>query len=179
MRGWILAVVLAVAGPAFAEADQAETTQEKAAKPIPDPVMFVTTHTGTFGGERLTYRVEAGETRIAGDSGEPEASLFTYSYIKEKAGSDRPVTFVFNGGPGSASIWLHMGLLGPKRVVVPSDADADDGAAPYRLVDNPFSLLDKTDLVFIDPVGTGYSRAIGEGEDKNYWNEAGDAGSIA
>lgn len=179
MRGWILAVLVAVACPAFAEPDQTETTQEKAAKPIPDPVMFVTTHTGTFGGERLTYRVEAGETRIAGDSGEPEASLFTYSYIKEKAGSDRPVTFVFNGGPGSASIWLHMGLLGPKRVVVPSDADADDGAAPYRLVDNPLSLLDKTDLVFIDPVGTGYSRAIGEGEDKNYWNEAGDAGSIA
>ena len=72
-----------------------------------------------------------------------------------------------------------MGLLGPKRVVVASDADEDDGAAPYRMVDNPLSILDQTDLVFIDPVGTGFSQAIGEGEDKDYWNEAGDKSSIA
>jgi carboxypeptidase C (cathepsin A) len=89
------------------------------------------------------------------------------------------VTFVFNGGPGSASVWLHLGLLGPKRVVVASDADEDDGAAPYRMVDNPLSILDQTDLVFIDPVGTGFSQAIGEGENKDYWSEAGDKESIA
>ena len=179
MRGWIMALLVAVAAPAFAETDTAKTETEEAAKPIPDPVLFTSTHTGTFNGQRVAYRVEAGETYLKGDSGEPEASLFTYSYIKEKAGSDRPVTFVFNGGPGSASIWLHMGLLGPKRVVVPSAADADDGAAPYRLVDNPFSLLDETDLVFIDPIGTGFSRVIGKGEGKTYWSEQGDAASLS
>lgn len=141
--------------------------------------MFESRHTGTFGRQKMTYTVEAGDTQITNEDGKPAASLFTISYIKEDAGSDRPVTFVFNGGPGSASVWLHMGLLGPKRVVVASDADEDDGAAPYRMVDNPLSILDQTDLVFIDPVGTGFSQAIGEGEDKDYWNEAGDKSSIA
>jgi carboxypeptidase C (cathepsin A) len=89
------------------------------------------------------------------------------------------VTFVFNGGPGSASVWLHLGLLGPKRAVVASDADEDDGPAPYRMEDNPLSILDLTDLVFIDPVGTGFSQAIGEGENKDYWGEAGDKESIS
>ena len=177
MRALLMTLLLAFAAPAFAAPETAET--ETAAKPVPDPVMFVSKHSGVFGKEKVSYRVEAGETYINNDEGEPAASLFTYSYIKENAGPSRPVTFVFNGGPGSASVWLHLGLLGPKRVQVASDADADDGAAPYTLVDNPLTVLDRTDLVFIDPVGTGFSRAIGEGEGKDYWNEDGDGGSIA
>ena len=181
MRTLLLAMAMAVTLPAFAEPDakMTDAAKEEAATPIPDPVMFVSSHKGVFGSERLTYRVEAGETYIDNDEGEPTASLFTTSYIKENAGAQRPVTFVFNGGPGSASVWLHLGLLGPKRAVVASDADADDGAAPYTLVDNPLSILDQTDLVFIDPVGTGFSRAIGKGENKDYWSEAGDGGSIS
>lgn len=177
MRALIMALAVAFAAPAFAETSTAEATQEDTAKPIPDPVMFETKHTGTFGGTKVAYTVEAGETYIDGEDGEPAASLFTISYVADKADSSRPVTFVFNGGPGSASVWLHMGLLGPKRVQVASDADADDGAAPYTLVDNPRSILDRTDLVFIDPVGTGFSR--GKGEGKDYWSEAGDKASIA
>ncbi|WP_373002674.1 S10 family peptidase [Hyphomonas sp.] len=181
MRALLMAMVMAVATPAFAESELNKTDAEKteAAKPIPDPVMFESKHTGTFGTAKVAYTVEAGETYIKGEDGEPAASLFTTSYVADKAGSARPVTFIFNGGPGSASVWLHMGLLGPKRAQVASGADADDGAAPYRLVDNPLSILDVTDLVFIDPVGTGYSRTIGKGENKDYWSAAGDTASIS
>ncbi|MBI1399098.1 peptidase S10 [Hyphomonas sp.] len=180
IRAFLLALTIVSAAPALAapEATAAEKA-ETDAKPLPEPVMFTTTHTGTFGGQKITYRVEAGETQIRNSEGEPAASLFTIAYIRENASGPRPVSFVFNGGPGSASVWLHLGVLGPKRVQVASDADADDGAAPYTLLDNPLSILDVTDLVFIDPVGTGYSRAIGKGEDKDYWSEEGDGSSIA
>ncbi|KCZ47588.1 MULTISPECIES: S10 family peptidase [unclassified Hyphomonas] len=183
LRALFMAALMAMTAPAFAETDSAEAAKEAEAnttsRPVPEPVMFVTQHSGTFGRQKMSYKVEAGETQIKNKDGKPAASLFTVSYVQEKAGSDRPVTFVFNGGPGSASVWLHLGLLGPKRVVVASDADEDDGAAPYRMVDNPLSILDMTDLVFIDPVGTGFSQAIGEGENKDYWSEAGDKESIA
>nr|MCU0731698.1 peptidase S10 [Hyphomonas sp.] len=178
-----LALAIGCAVPAIAAPD-ASAVADKAAeknepKPVPEPVMFKSKHTGTFGGQKITYRVEAGETHIKNKDGEAGASLFTISYIRENVSGPRPVSFVFNGGPGSASVWLHMGLLGPKRVKVASDADADDGAAPYALVDNPLSILDVTDLVFIDPVGTGYSRPVGKGEGKDYWSEEGDGSSIA
>jgi carboxypeptidase C (cathepsin A) len=180
IRAGMLALAMAFALPAFAAPDETTpATAEKPDKPIPAPLMFRSTHTGTFGGQKITYRVEAGETQIKGEDDEPAASLFTISYIRENAPGPRPVSFVFNGGPGSASVWLHLGLLGPKRVKVASDADADDGAAPYTLLDNPLSILDVTDLVFVDPVGTGYSRTIGKGEDADYWNEDGDGASIA
>ncbi|MEZ5998338.1 MAG: peptidase S10 [Hyphomonas sp.] len=179
MRALIVALAAVLAAPALAETAPADAPKEEAAKPVPDPVMFESHHSATIGGTKIAYKVEAGETHIKNDDGDPAASLFTMSYIAEKAGENRPVTFVFNGGPGSASVWLHMGLLGPKRVEVASDADKDDGAAPYRLLDNPESILDVTDLVFIDPVGTGFSHAIGKGKNEDYWNEAGDKGSIA
>ena len=176
----LMALLLASASPALAAPDAKDATaKEEAAKPVPPPVMFTSSHKGTFGGQKISYRVEAGETYIAGEDGEPAASLFTISYIRENVAGPRPVSFVFNGGPGSASVWLHLGLLGPKRVAVASDADADDGAAPYALVENPLSILDVTDLVFIDPIGTGYSRAVGKGKNKDYWNEEGDGASIA
>jgi carboxypeptidase C (cathepsin A) len=169
-----------MSAPAFAAPDKSEEAEKEApAKPVPEPVMFKSTHTGTFGGQKMTYRVEAGETQIKNADDEIAASFFTISYIRENAGSPRPVSFVFNGGPGSASVWLHMGLLGPKRVKVASEADADDGASPYVLLDNPLSILDVTDLVFIDPIGTGYSRPVGKGEGKDYWSEEGDGSSIA
>jgi carboxypeptidase C (cathepsin A) len=176
----LIALVLAMSAPAFAAPDKSEEAEKEApAKPVPEPVMFKSTHTGTFGGQKMTYRVEAGETQIKNADDEIAASFFTISYIRENAGSPRPVSFVFNGGPGSASVWLHMGLLGPKRVKVASEADADDGASPYVLLDNPLSILDVTDLVFIDPIGTGYSRPVGKGEGKDYWSEEGDGSSIA
>ncbi len=140
------ALVFLTAGPA-AIAETPESESEEAEVAVADPVMFISEHSGRFGGERVNYRVEAGETFLRNDEGKPTASIFAFSYIREDADETRPVTFVFNGGPGSASIWLHMGMFGPKRVLVASDADEDDGAAPYTLIDHPDSPLDVTDLV--------------------------------
>lgn len=171
-------VLISVTSAIGASADTPAPSPEKTAE-VADPVMFISKHEGRFGGERIKYRVEAGETFLRNDEGEPTASIFAYAYIREDAGENRPVTFVFNGGPGSASIWLHMGMFGPKRVLVASDADEDDGAAPYILIDNPDSPLAVTDLVFIDPVGTGYSRAIGVGDSTDFWSQSGDTASVS
>ena len=146
---------------------------------IPPPVVSVTHGTGTFGGTRIAYRATAGETYLKDKDGKPLAAITSYSYVKEGAvDPHRPITFLWNGGPGSGSLWLHMGAFGPKRVVIPSDAK-DDGAPPYPIVDNTESLLDVTDLVFIDPVGTGFSRALGKTDPKDYWGVTKDAKSMA
>ena len=98
--------------------------------------------------------------------------------MKEPRDPARPVTFLFNGGPGSGSVWLQMGAFGPKRVAIPSDA-RDDGAPPYPLLDNPDSLLDVTDLVFIDPPGTGFSYLVGKTEPKEFYGVTADAKAVA
>ncbi|KRB82818.1 peptidase S10 [Sphingomonas sp. Root710] len=145
---------------------------------IPAPIMSVTKHKGNFGGQAIGYTATTGETYLTDKDGKPVAAIFATSYVKD--GGDpksRPVTFLFNGGPGSGSLWLHMGAFGPKRVAIPNALD--DGAPPYPLVDNPDSLLDVTDIVFIDPVGTGFARALGKKEAKDYWGVSADAKSIA
>jgi carboxypeptidase C (cathepsin A) len=149
--------------------------------PIPPPASFITNHEITAGGNNLKYEAIAAETYLKDDKGKPVASIWSVAYLKESVQdiTERPVTFVFNGGPGSASLWLHMGLFGPKLVKVKSDASEDDGAAPYKLLDNDHALLDLTDLVFIDPVGTGYSRVIGKGKVEDYWGLNEDAASVS
>lgn len=134
--------------------------------------------TGTFGRERVTYTATVEEQVLTDDKGTPKAAIVTTAYIAEPRDPLRPVTFLFNGGPGSASLWLQMGAFGPKRVAIPGDA-TDDGAPPYPILDNPDSLLDVTDLVFIDPVGTGFSHAIGDTDPKDYWGVTKDAKSVA
>ena len=133
--------------------------------PIPKPQSFVTSHQGTFNGKTIKYKATAKESYLKNSKGDSVASIWSVAYTQDGItnSSKRPVTFVFNGGPGSASIWLHMGLFGPKIVKVDSDAKKDDGAAPYDLRTNEHGLLDLTDFVFVDPVGTGYSRVIGKG----------------
>tara|TARA_R110002072_G_scaffold38314_20_gene111039 strand:+ start:15366 stop:16877 length:1512 start_codon:yes stop_codon:yes gene_type:complete len=133
---------------------------------------------GTFGGKRMDYTATVSETVLTNDKDEPAAAIVVTSYVAEPRDETRPVTFLFNGGPGSGSVWLQMGAFGPKRVAIPSDA-RDDGAPPYPILDNPDSLLDATDLVFIDPVGTGFSHLIGEGEGADYWGVTKDARSVA
>lgn len=165
--------LLLACGPGAVRADEHETPE------VAEPVRFETTAEGRFGGTRVRYRVVAGEMHLHDEEGRPAAALFSTAYIAEDADENRPVTFVWNGGPGSASVWLHMGLLGPKRVRVASEADEDDGAPPYRVEDNPATLLDLTDLVFVDPVGTGFSRVVGAGETSSYWSQQGDTDSIA
>jgi carboxypeptidase C (cathepsin A) len=167
-------------GPVMAQSAPSGGRGEAAARPaIPDPVVSVTRHSGVFNGQRINYRAIAGETYLKDKDGKPLAAITSYTYLKEgPVDPNRPVTFLWNGGPGSGSVWLHMGAFGPKRVVVPSDAK-DDGAPPFPIVDNPESLLDVTDLVFIDPVGTGFSRALGDTNPADYWGVTKDAKSMA
>jgi carboxypeptidase C (cathepsin A) len=153
-----------------------DTTQ-----PVPPPKSFKSNHEGNFGTNKINYMAIASETAMTNGQGDTTAYLWSVSYLRNDADirKNRPVTFIFNGGPGSASVWLHMGLLGPKIVQVPGKAEADDGAPPYPIVDNPYCLLDITDLVFIDPVGTGYSRVVGKGKVEDFWGLKEDAQSIA
>ena len=148
--------------------------------PPTKPVVKETVLSGAFNGKKITYRAVAGETRLKDKNGTVNGTIFSTSYIREgvKDKTKRPVFFVYNGGPGSASVWLHMGVFGPKRINIPSDA-RDDGAGPYELTDNAASILDVTDLVFIDPVGTGFSRTEGDGKTKDFWGVGEDAKSVA
>ncbi|ANY19744.1 Serine carboxypeptidase [Tsuneonella dongtanensis] len=133
---------------------------------------------GTFGGRAMRYTATVEEQVLKDDKGEAKAAIVTSAYIAEPRDPSRPVTFLFNGGPGSGSVWLQMGAFGPKRVAIPSDA-RDDGGPPYPILDNPDSLLDVTDLVFIDPVGTGFSHPIGDTKGEEYWGVTKDAKSVA
>lgn len=167
----------------FASHPAGLTAQEETDKPspVPEPASFVTHHQIQNGGQLVRYKATASETYLKNKDGAPEASIWSTAYEKEGVSdpATRPVTFVFNGGPGSASIWLHMGLLGPTLVTVDSDARQDDGAAPFALAANSEGVLDQTDLVFIDPVGTGYSRVVGSGKVEDYWGLTEDARSVS
>lgn len=125
----------------------------------------------------MNYTVTTGFMPIKNaTSGDTEARIFFIAYTLDNAPTNRPLMFSFNGGPGSASVWLHMGALGPKRVKM-----LDDGLmppAPYETVDNEFSWLDQTDLVFIDPVGTGYSRAVKPELASKFFSVNGDIDSV-
>lgn len=160
----------------------AQATSNATAKAdVPEPKVFTSNHKGTFNGKTLEYEVSAGETLLKNKEGKVTGSMWSTAYLVKGQIPDkaRPVIFIFNGGPGSASLWLHMGFFGPKLVKVASEANADDGAAPYTLTDNPDCLLDIADLVFIDPIGTGYSQAVGEGKNEDFWGLEADANSIA
>src|SRR6266513_1245756 len=128
--------------------------------PSPEESPVITKHEIRVGGRTLRYTATTGMMPIKSRDGETEARMFFMAYTLDDGGlrGRRPLTFSFNGGPGSASVWLHLGAIGPKRV--PMNADGTMPAPPYQLVDNEFTWLDQTDLVFIDPVGTGYSRAV-------------------
>lgn len=118
----------------------------------------VTHHEAVVDGKKINYKVTTGRMALKKEDGSHQASVFymAYTRTKDAATKDRPLTFSFNGGPGSSSVWLHLGLLAPKRVAM--DDEGNPLPPPYELIDNPYSMLDKTDMVFIDPVGTGYSR---------------------
>ncbi len=147
---------------------------------IPEPKSFVTKHQIINGGKTIEYTATAKETYLKDENGDSVASIWSVAYTQNNTNPiSKPVTFVFNGGPGSASVWLHLGMFGPELVKVSSDAVKDDGAAPYQMVKNEKGLLDLTDLVFIDPVGTGYSRVVGKGKVEDYWGLNEDAKSVA
>lgn len=170
--------MLALTAPTAAQDAPAPTMD--AVKPAAAPAPQVRTRdlTGIFGGQRITYRATIADTILTSDDGKPEAVIVTTSYIKTPADPSRPVFFIYNGGPGSGSVWLQMGAFGPKRVAIPSDAK-DDGAPPYPLLDNPDSLLDVADLVFIDPPGTGFSYLTQGTDPKKYYGLRQDGRAVA
>ena len=138
--------------------------------PPPKDNLSVTDHEITVHGQQLKYKAIAGTLVLHDEANKPKANMFFVAYQKQPASEDlskRPITFVFNGGPGAASVWLHLGTAGPKRVALDDLGAAP--APPYHLVDNQETWLESTDLVFIDPVGTGYSRpAPGERAEQFY-----------
>jgi carboxypeptidase C (cathepsin A) len=133
-----------------------------AQKPEPKEVSSVTKHQIELDGRELAYTATAATTLLRDDDGEPRATVFTIAYILDGVAdpSRRPLTFCFNGGPGSSSVWLHLGGLGPKRAAF--DDPQHPPPPPYRLEASPETLLPHTDLVFVDPVGTGYSVPCGK-----------------
>lgn len=186
-----LALAAAVSVPALA----ADKDQKSAAKTAP-PESTESTTQGMLsaGGEHIAYTAVAGTIMVGateqqdadlGPDGKPlpgspaslvkdpkdappTASIFYLAYFKKDAdAATRPITFLYNGGPGSSTVWLHMGAFGPKRVATPGDEHLP--GAPYKLEDNPYSLLDVSDLVFIDAPGTGFSRLYGKDPQKAFW----------
>lgn len=145
-----------------------------------------TRHSVRVGGQEVRYTATAGTLPIRSDAGETEGEIFYIAYTAEDRDEDRgedrgdpaarPLTFSFNGGPGSSSVWLHLGALGPRRVRMLGDGGLP--APPYSLVDNESSWLDLTDLVFIDPVGTGYSRPATEADGAKFWGLEQDIRSV-
>lgn len=159
---------LAVLAAPQAAADRPAPAAERAA-PEPDERLSVTSHASRIGGTEVKYTATAGTLLLKDDQGKPKAHAFFVAYTRNDAvdPTRRPITFAYNGGPGSASIWLHMGALGPKRAAM-----AEDGfqpGPPYQLVENDASIVDLTDLVMIDPIMTGYSRPVA-GEPKQQFH---------
>jgi carboxypeptidase C (cathepsin A) len=163
--------------PAKKEAPASESPNEKTAdkqsKPIPKEEAVVTHHEVKIGGQEVRYAATAGNLLIRKED-DPVASMFYVAYTREgvKELERRPVTFLYNGGPGSATIWLHMGSFGP-RIVQTVNAEPT-GPPPYHVVNNDDSLVDRSDLVFIDAVDTGFSRIVGKGEATNFFSVDGD-----
>jgi carboxypeptidase C (cathepsin A) len=146
--------------------------------PVPEEPPVITHHSITVGGKELRYTATTGMMPIKNRDGETEARIFFMAYTLDGVDNrnQRPLTFSFNGGPGSASVWLHMGAIGPKRV--PMNADGTMPPPPYHVVDNQYTWLDQTDLVFIDPVGTGYSRALHPETAARFFSLQGDIESV-
>ena len=137
-------------------------------KPEPKDELVITEQVISVHGQELAYTATTGTLVMKDDEGKAKASIFFIAYTKKDVvdTSKRPLTISFNGGPGSSSVWLHLGLLGPRRVV---SGDVDQlQPPPYRLMDNEQTLLTETDLVFIDPVSTGYSRAVEKDKAKEF-----------
>ncbi len=172
---FLMLMIAATSAVAFAQ--EKKTDEPKAQPPAageankttspPIEQYSATRHTLALNGETIRYTATAGNLLIRDAETKPNGSMFYVAYTEDDAAAtSRPVTFLYNGGPGSSTLWLHMGSFGPMRVQTASPEATPP--APYQLVANQYSLLDKTDLVFIDAMGTGYSKPIGKGELKDF-----------
>ena len=154
------------------------TPQRSPEQPRPEEPPVITHHEIRAGGKTLRYTATVGMMPIKNRDGETEARMFFMAYTLDNATSrsQRPLTFSFNGGPGSASVWLHLGAIGPKRVRM--NPDGTMPAPPYELIDNEYTWLTQSDLVFIDPVGTGYSRPVRPELGQKFFGLTGDIESV-
>ena len=180
MRRALLALILA--GAAVGGIQPARTNAQASPAPAPTPAFrplpnvpdAVTHHTIVLGGRRIAYTARAGTIILKDKENDPAASVFYVAYTADRAQPrTRPVTFLWNGGPGSSTIWLHMGSFGPVRVEVPKNAAQPRPNAP--LLANAASLLDTSDLVFVDAVGTGWSTVVARGKTTDYYGVDEDA----
>ena len=159
-------------------AEEKKPEEKKAEKPKAEDKLVVSKHSVKIKGREIKYTVTAGTMVLKEETADrekeaegeqPRAQVFFVAYTKDGArdAGKRPLTFSFNGGPGSSSVWLHLGVLGPRRVLMQNDGEPPP--PPYKLTDNEYSLLDETDLVFIDPMNTGYTRPV-EGVKPKEWH---------
>lgn len=171
MKTLIAIFALATLSTAFAAEDDT-------AKETPEAKIWVTEHSARIGGRNIEYTATAGTMLMKNDKDEATA-LFGYTAYVAKGGNQnkRPILFAYNGGPGSASIWLHMGILGPQRAVINDAGWTENG--PYERVNNEFSIIDEVDLVMIDPVGTGFSKPVGVGKGEDFWGVDQDIKSVS
>lgn len=146
---------------------QEKPAEKPAEKPIPNAEVFTTTQTAKINGVTHSFKTRAGTMLLKDENNEPIALHGFIAYFKEDGPSKRPIVFSYNGGPGSSSYWLHLGVMGPRRVVVNDPGYTK--AAPYQLVNNDYSILDVADVVMMDPIGTGLSVPVGKAEGKDFW----------
>ena len=172
----IFIAALTAAVPVLAEEGGDATTG--AAPPAP-PARWQTSHSIEVGGETVEYDAVVTGIQLENDDGAPAAELWYTAYFRTNGAPsrERPLVFSYNGGPGSASFWLHMGIMGPRRVVTPTVGP--QGAPPYPLEDNAWASLDIADIVMVDPIGTGFSHTLGETPGADYWGIDEDARSLA
>lgn len=172
-------LALPLSSPAQDKPKPAEAKEAEAKKDEPESKTVTTEGKVTIGGKTIPYTAETATLLLETDEGKPRASVFHVSYLRSdvKEPSTRPVVFAFNGGPGSSAVWLHLGALGPKRIDIPENGTAAP-KPPVTVVDNPDSIIDAADLVLIDPVSTGYSRAEGGTKPGEFHGLRGDIESV-
>ncbi len=170
--------VLPLSSTYAADAVDKSAAQTAGDAEVPQPMHFESSGSVKIDGKKIEYTAVAGQLLMRNDDGEPTA-LYGYTAYQRKDGNraQRPVLFAYNGGPGSASMWLHMGILGPQRTVLKDPEFTTEG--PFERVNNEFSVLDVADLVMIDPVGTGFSKAVGKGKGEDFWGVDNDIKTVS
>ena len=178
MKNKLLLILILAVFSGSVLAQENKQAEAKADAVIPKAESSTTSHQVRIGGNTIRYKAVAGTTILKNDDGGPIANFGYTAYLKEGTEdlSKRPVMFAFNGGPGSSSIWLHMGVLGP---VIVTTEDAAFTGPPFKRVPNEFSIIDRTDLVMIDPVGTGYSKPVGDTDGKEFWGVDADIKTVS
>lgn len=177
-RRYIAILILCIFSAAFAQTKPTSAPVPATAPSEKGDHLSVTRHSIQVDGKALSYLATAGTLQLKDESGKPQANFFFVSYqrLPAQPAANRPITYIFNGGPGAASVWLHLGAAGPKRIV--TNADGTLPPPPYRLADNENTWLDATDLVFIDPVGTGFSRAAKDEKPSQFFGLHEDIASV-